>query len=103
MIRNVLLANVLFTLVVSYAWAAAPATSSADNTANQLLNTVAKLDADFFAAFNRCSSPDELERHASYLNANVEFYHDKGVASLGPEKTTSIKPARMYAAISGVY
>lgn len=36
------------------------------------------MDAKFFDSFNNCSDPDQLRKHASYLNSNVEFYHDKG-------------------------
>jgi len=43
-----------------------------------LFATVSKLDADFFDAFNHCTAPDQLQKHASYLAPNLEFYHDKG-------------------------
>lgn len=43
-----------------------------------LFVTVSKLDADLFNAFNRCASPDQLQKHASYFAPNVEFYHDTG-------------------------
>src|ERR1700756_4968306 len=83
MIRNVFLTSVLFTLAGSYAWAAIPEVSNAESAVNQdpLFGTISKLDAGFFDAFNHCSSPDELKKHASYLNENVEFYHDKGGVS----------------------
>jgi hypothetical protein len=83
MIRNIFLTSVLFALLASYAWAAAPAVSEANNAANKddLYDTISKLDAAFFDAFNHCSSPGELDKHANYLNENVEFYHDKGGVS----------------------
>lgn len=83
MIRNVFLVGVLLTVAVSCTWAATPATPDAAGVANQdpLFVTISKLDSDFFDAFNHCSSSDELKKHASYLNANVEFYHDKGGVS----------------------
>jgi hypothetical protein len=83
MVRNVFLVSVLYTLAVSWAWAAAPMTSDAKKSADQehLFDTISELDAEFFDAFNHCSSPDELKKHASYLNENVEFYHDKGGVS----------------------
>jgi hypothetical protein len=83
MIRNLLLASVLLTLAASSVCAAPSVASNAGNSTKQdtLFDTISKLDAGFFDAFNHCSSPGELEKHASYLNANVEFYHDKGGVS----------------------
>jgi hypothetical protein len=80
MIRNVFLAGIFFALAASNAGAATPATSNAADSANgdHLFGTISKLDTEFFDAFNNCSSPDQLKKHASYLNPNVEFYHDKG-------------------------
>jgi hypothetical protein len=43
-----------------------------------LFEAVAALDAAMFDAFNRCSDPKELQRHASYFALDVEFYHDEG-------------------------
>lgn len=40
--------------------------------------TVAALDSAVFDAFNRCSDPAQLEKHASYFADDVEFYHDTG-------------------------
>jgi len=31
-----------------------------------------------FDAFNSCSSPGQLQKHASYFAPDVEFYHDTG-------------------------
>jgi Domain of unknown function (DUF4440) len=80
MSRNVFLASLFFAFAVPNAGAVTPAVSNPENSAHSesLFSTVSKLDADFFDAFNNCSSPDQLKKHASYLNANVEFYHDKG-------------------------
>lgn len=39
---------------------------------------IAALDAAVFDAFNHCSRPGELDRHASYFAPDVEFYHDNG-------------------------
>lgn len=41
-----------------------------------LSRTVAALDAAVFEAFNACSVPVQLERHASFFAPDVEFYHD---------------------------
>ncbi|MDC8829365.1 nuclear transport factor 2 family protein [Alteromonas gilva] len=43
-----------------------------------LYNTVAALDTAVFNAFNHCSEPGQLDKHASYFAADVEFYHDNG-------------------------
>ena len=43
-----------------------------------LFQQVAKLDNEAFDAFNRCSDPAQLQKHAGYFDANVEFYHDTG-------------------------
>ncbi len=78
--KDVFLVSLFFTLAASNAGAVATATPSSGNSANgeSLFGTISKLDAEFFSAFNNCSSPDQLKKHASYLNPNVEFYHDKG-------------------------
>lgn len=60
---------------------AAPAIGAGSNQApadTALVATVSKLDTDFFDAFNHCTAPDQLQKHASYLAPNLEFYHDKG-------------------------
>lgn len=43
-----------------------------------LFDTLAALDAAVFDAFNRCSDPAQLARHADYFAEDVEFYHDTG-------------------------
>ncbi|MDZ4350563.1 MAG: nuclear transport factor 2 family protein [Xanthomonadaceae bacterium] len=43
-----------------------------------LYATVAALDAAVFDAFNHCSDPAQLEKHAGYFVEDVEFYHDSG-------------------------
>lgn len=78
--RFVSLASAAFFLVAPIV-GAAPATDAASNQAPAdaaLVATVSKLDADFFDAFNQCAAPDQLQKHASYLAPNLEFYHDKG-------------------------
>lgn len=49
----------------------APATDS-------LFDTIAALDSAVFDAFNTCSSPEQLQKHASFFAPDVEFYHDMG-------------------------
>jgi hypothetical protein len=43
-----------------------------------LEQTISALDTAVFDAFNHCSDPGQLEKHASYFAQNVEFYHDTG-------------------------
>ena len=47
-------------------------------SAESLHATIAGLDSAVFDAFNQCSDPAQLERHASYFAQDVEFYHDMG-------------------------
>ena len=53
---------------------AAPATTDATT----LTRTITALDRAVFDAFNRCDQPGQLQRHASYFDPAVEFYHDQG-------------------------
>ncbi|WP_434939073.1 nuclear transport factor 2 family protein [Shewanella sp. HL-SH8] len=43
-----------------------------------LTDKMKALDTEVFESFNRCQSPDELEKHASFFASDVEFYHDNG-------------------------
>ena len=66
-------------LAIPFAAAEAGNPSTSDTPAQQsLFSTVSKLDTDFFDSFNHCASPEQLQKHASYLVPNLEFYHDKG-------------------------
>jgi hypothetical protein len=47
-------------------------------TADPLFDTISALDTAVFAAFNACSAPEQLQKHASYFSPTVEFYHDTG-------------------------
>ena len=62
--------------------ACAAATSRAPAEAGQpstaLFETISALDTAVFDSFNRCSAPDQLQKHASYFAPDVEFYHDTG-------------------------
>jgi hypothetical protein len=80
MYRKLFLAGIFLALVASHAVAATPSMATQTDSANHdpLFVNISKLDAGFFDAFNHCSAPDQLKKHASYLNPNVEFYHDKG-------------------------
>src|SRR5690606_2044652 len=46
--------------------------------ADDLTTTVAALDRAVFDSFNHCQDPAQLEKHASYFDPAVEFYHDTG-------------------------
>ena len=48
------------------------------NDDGTLFDTVAALDTAVFDAFNDCASPEQLQKHAGYFAADVEFYHDTG-------------------------
>lgn len=45
---------------------------------DSLFKTIAALDNAAFEAFNNCRMPEQLQKHASYFAADVEFYHDTG-------------------------
>ncbi|RAP58590.1 DUF4440 domain-containing protein [Oleiagrimonas sp. MCCC 1A03011] len=69
----------VLTLALSSAvMAVLPQQARAAAAKQSLYATVSKLDAGLFDAFNHCSSPAQLKKHASYLAPNLEFYHDKG-------------------------
>jgi hypothetical protein len=55
--------------------AAAPAATSCRRP---LVRDDLALDTAVFDAFNHCSSPEQLQKHASYFAPDVEFYHDTG-------------------------
>jgi hypothetical protein len=46
-----------------------------------LFRTVSALDAEFFGTFNHCDAPDQLQKHAAFLDPHLEFYHDNGGVS----------------------
>jgi hypothetical protein len=45
----------------------------------ELDKAIGALDAALFDAYNRC----DLEKFSSFLDENIEFYHDKGGVTLG--------------------
>ena len=50
----------------------------------ELNKAIASLDAALFDSYNRC----DLEKFASFMADDVEFYHDQGGVTLGKEKLT---------------
>ena len=55
--------------------AASPGAAAQDD---QLSAAIAAADSAAFDAFNRCKDPAQLQKHAQYFAADVEFYHDTG-------------------------
>ena len=49
-----------------------------EQAADPLFETISALDAAVFDAFNHCSVPAQLQKHAGYFAPDVEFYHDTG-------------------------
>jgi hypothetical protein len=54
-----------------------PAPAAAD----PLYQKILALDTAMFEAFNTCTDPAQLEKHASFLAKELESYHDNGGAS----------------------
>jgi len=52
--------------------------SAMDQSADELFAIISSLDGAAFDAFNNCSSPEQLEKHAGFFAPDVEFYHDTG-------------------------
>jgi ketosteroid isomerase-like protein len=77
-------ARVLLTFAVFALWCAradAQGVPRLENIQSQteLDKAIAALDSAFFDAYNRC----DLEKFASFIAENVEFYHDFGGVTLG--------------------
>lgn len=77
--RSALSMSAFLALATACAGASASAASSAAAPSNtdSLSSIVQKLDTGFFDSFNNCSAPDQFKKHESYLNPDVEFYHDR--------------------------
>jgi len=73
----------LLLLVISAAPIRAQAIQSLDSIKNQeeLDKTIAALDTALFDAYNHC----DLEKFASLIADDVEFYHDQGGVTLGKQ------------------
>lgn len=65
-------------LVAAVLAAAIPAAAAQAPADDALQATVAGLDLALFDSFNRCADPVQLQRHAAFFDAAVEFYHDTG-------------------------
>ena len=64
--------------VASAASAASGGPATEQAAADPLFETISALDTAVFDAFNHCSVPEQLQKHASYFAPDVEFYHDNG-------------------------
>ncbi|OGT56120.1 MAG: DUF4440 domain-containing protein [Gammaproteobacteria bacterium RIFCSPHIGHO2_12_FULL_63_22] len=49
-----------------------------DPSTDELFAVISSLDSAVFDAFNNCSAPEQLEKHAGFFSPDVEFYHDTG-------------------------
>ena len=49
-----------------------------EQSADELFAVISSLDGAVFDAFNNCSSPEQLKKHAGFFAPDVEFYHDTG-------------------------
>jgi hypothetical protein len=58
--------------------AASASNDATERAADPLFDTISALDTAVFDAFNSCSSPGQLQKHAGYFAPDVEFYHDTG-------------------------
>ena len=77
------LISLITALIAVAALGASAAPASGDRSTTQeatdpLFETISALDTAVFDAFNNCSSPEQLQKHASYFAPDVEFYHDTG-------------------------
>jgi hypothetical protein len=52
--------------------------AQASESSGTLFDTISALDTEVFGAFNTCATPGQLQKHAKYFSADVEFYHDTG-------------------------
>lgn len=63
---------------VSTAASATDTQAAPASAPDALYDTISALDTAVFDAFNHCSVPGQLQKHASYFAPDVEFYHDTG-------------------------
>ncbi len=79
-VKNVTLPIAISILVVlgAYATSSSRVRAGGPVHSDALFETVSALDTAAFESFNKCSAPEQLQRHASYFASDVEFYHDTG-------------------------
>lgn len=77
--KKLILSTLLLTITIAAMPAVAETKKKAEaKPAQSLFTKIKALDTAMFDAFNKCSDPEQLKRHASYFSPDVEFYHDKG-------------------------
>lgn len=81
-VRMLLLLPVIALFVVAVNAQAPPLESI--KSQEELDKAIASLDTALFDAYNRC----DLEKFASFLADDVEFYHDQGGVTLGRQNLT---------------
>ena len=79
-VRKILLSATLLILLTVYGNAQPQQPKSPPD---ELFRTIASLDAALFDAFNRC----DVEKFASFLAEDLEFYHDQTGLSRGRQST----------------
>lgn len=72
------IAVLAFAALSPYASIAGDSQSAIVPATDPLFDTIAVHDTAVFDAFNHCDAPGQLDKHASYFDPAVEFYHDKG-------------------------
>jgi ketosteroid isomerase-like protein len=82
--RRVLLVLALLASFAGRAEAQAVPSLESIQSQAELDKAITALDAALFDAYNRC----DLEKFASFISEDVEFYHDNGGVTLGREKLT---------------
>jgi hypothetical protein len=55
-----------------------PSLAAEAKTGDPLFEKVSSLDTATFDAFNHCSEPGQIEKHAKFFAPDIEFYHDTG-------------------------
>jgi Domain of unknown function (DUF4440) len=77
--RFIILLVSFFNVIALVACSPVQTSQRADsNVKDPLFATISELDSKVFEAFNKCSSPEQLEEYGSYFAPDVEFYHDSG-------------------------
>ncbi len=87
-VKNVTLPIAISILVVlgAYATSSSRVRAGGPVHSDALFETVSALDTAAFESFNKCSAPEQLQRHASYFASDVEFYHDTGGVTWSRER-----------------
>jgi hypothetical protein len=74
-----LLLPIIFSVFISHAPAQTVPPLDKIQNQQELDSAITTLDAALFDAYNKC----DLDKFASFIDENVEFYHDQGGVTLG--------------------